>query len=212
MPSNKFITSLEELRALYEPALERAIQKQKSELDEPSLEFINDSPFLCLATTHPDGSTDCSPKGDPAGFVKVIDSKTIAIPDRKGNNRLDSLTNILANPKVGIVFLIPGRNETLRVNGRAKISVDKELLSRFEIEQPMFKGRYPTTAIVVDVDEVYFHCPKALIRSELWKTEIAPELSSYIKASSRQLGLSLSEDEIQENAKKYNEALKDRLY
>ncbi|MBI2519746.1 MAG: pyridoxamine 5'-phosphate oxidase family protein [Bdellovibrio sp.] len=208
MKFKKIISSEKQLREFYGAPNERSLLKQKDALDLPSKEFIQQSPFLCLATTNPNGSTDCSPKGDQPGFVKIVDDKTIVIPDRKGNNRLDSLVNIIHNPKIGLLFFIPGRNETLRVNGRAKICHDPEVLSEMS-----FKSKTPTVVVVVEIDEVYLHCPKALIRSDLWKRGVdIKDLKTYIKASRQQLGIELSEDEIAEKAKQYEESLKDTLY
>ena len=208
MNRNNIIETEEQLRELYEAPMERAILKQKSELDKPSKEFIQHSPFLVLSTISPDGFGDCSPKGDPEGFVEIIDDKTIAIPDRKGNNRLDSLVNITRDPRVGIIFFIPGRNETLRVNGNASISVDPELLSRLSMQ-----NKTPKVAIIVDVKEAYFHCPKALIRSDFWiKGANLKDLTTYIKAAKEQLGEDVTKEEISKLAKEYQESLKDRLY
>ena len=120
---------------------------------------------MTLSTVGPEG-LDCSPRGDPAGFVHVIDEKTLLIPDRRGNNRADSLRNILRDPRVALLFLIPGVGETLRVNGRAVISTEPALLERFP-----FRGTLPRTVIVVTAERVYFQCPKALVRSELWNPE-----------------------------------------
>jgi uncharacterized protein len=127
--------------------------------------MIEASPFMMLATSGPEG-LDVSPRGDPAGFVHVLDDKTLLIPDRRGNNRLDSLRNILSDPRVALLFLIPGVGETLRVNGRASISTAPDLLARFP-----FRGTLPRSVIVVEAERVYFQCPKALVRSELWNPE-----------------------------------------
>ena len=212
MKLNELVETEDQLRSLYPKPIQAALDKEKSQLDEPATEFIKGAPFLCLATMHPDGSADCSPKGDPNGFVKILDSKTIAIPDRKGNNRLDSLVNIIHNPKVGLIFLTPGRNETLRVNGHAKICTDEKLLAMFEVDDPKFKGRLPTTAIVVSIDEVYFHCPKALIRSQLWKPAEKPSLKSYIRTAGRVFEMDLTEEEIARKADEYEQGLSERLY
>lgn len=125
--------------------------------------FISLSPFLCLGTADADGKQDVSPRGDPPGFVAVLDDHTIAIPDRPGNKRVDSMSNIAVNPDVGIVFFVPGIEETLRLNGRAVLSEDAELLATMAV-----KGKVPKLAIVVSVEEVFFHCAKALKRSGLW--------------------------------------------
>ena len=140
-----------------------AYAKQIDRLDAYCHELIAASPILFMATSGPDGTCDVAPKGGPAGFARAVGEDRIVIPEGKGNNRLDTLVNILANPHVGLLFVIPGRNETLRVNGRATLTTDPEVL-----EQVPLGGRTPTLAIGVDADEVYTHCGKAFIRSELW--------------------------------------------
>jgi hypothetical protein len=124
--------------------------------------FIENAPFFALATSGPDG-LDCSPRGDPAGFVRVHDDKTLMIPDRRGNNRIDSLRNLIEDPRVALLFLIPGCGETIRVNGRAQICTDPELCKSFTME-----GKVPRCVIVVTVERCYFQCPKAIVRSKLW--------------------------------------------
>ncbi|HEX7241431.1 MAG TPA: pyridoxamine 5'-phosphate oxidase family protein [Longimicrobiaceae bacterium] len=156
------IASLDELTALYEPPSERAVLKQIDRLDEHCRAFIAASPFLLLATCGSRGA-DCSPRGDHPGFAQVADEKTLLLPDRRGNNRLDSLRNVVENPAVGLTFLVPGVNETLRVNGRARVSRDPALRERFRVG-----GKDPTTVLVVSVDEAFIQCAKALVRSELW--------------------------------------------
>jgi uncharacterized protein len=152
-----------QLRALFPPTHALAVQKCINRLDEHSIAFVTRSPFLCIGTQSPNGSADVSPRGDPPGFVKVLDSKTLLIPDRPGNNRLDTLSNIVANPKVGLLFMIPGFDDTMRINGSAKVSRDPALLSQLSVE-----GKTPTVAIVVNVQEVFIHCAKAFRRSKLW--------------------------------------------
>ena len=154
------------LRALFGETHEMARLKCLDALDTHARAFVARSPFVCLSTQDADGRADVSPRGDPPGFVAVLDERTLAIPDRPGNNRLDSLANILANPAVGLLFLIPGFDETLRVNGRARLSTDPALLGPMAVN-----GRVPTLAIVVAVDEVFLHCAKALRRSGLWDPE-----------------------------------------
>ncbi len=160
------IESEEQLRSCYGDTHEIAIKKSLGTLDRYCREFILRSPFLCLSTQHENGSADVSPRGDPSGFVKVIDDKTIAIPDRPGNNRLDSLSNIVSNPSVGLLFIVPGFEDTLRVNGRAFLSRDPELLASLAVN-----NRTPTLAIVVDVHEAFLHCAKAFRRSKLWRSD-----------------------------------------
>ena len=140
-----------------------AVQKFQISLGVHSREFIARSPFVCIGTQDLAGRADVSPRGDPPGFVRILDDKTLAIPDRPGNNRLDSLSNIVANPNVGLLFVIPGFDDTLRVNGTAKLTTDPTLL-----ETMVVNNRRPTLAIVVEVREVFMHCAKAFRRSHLW--------------------------------------------
>ncbi len=135
-------------------------------IDEHIARFISLSPFLVIGSNHPDRGTDVSPRGDAPGFVTVIDSATVMIPDRPGKNRLDTLSNITANPDVGLVFMIPGVEETARVNGRARIVTDEDLLGDFAVN-----GKIPRSAILIDVTEAYLHCAKALKRSKLWEDD-----------------------------------------
>jgi PPOX class probable FMN-dependent enzyme len=165
-PPAHAITTEAELRARFAMPGRLAVQKQLDRLDANCRRFIALSPFLCLATSRPDGLADNSPRGDAPGFVQVLDERTLAIPDRPGNNRLDSQTNIIHNPNVGLLFFIPGVTETLRVNGRATITADPLLLAGFEV-----RGRAPKIAIVVSVAEAFLHCSKALIRSRLWQAD-----------------------------------------
>ena len=160
------ITTEAELRARFTAPGRLAILKQLYRLDHNCRRFIALSPFLCLASARPDGLADNSPRGDAPGFVQVLDERTLLIPDRPGNNRLDSMANILHNPNVGLLFFIPGVTETLRVNGRARLTGSPELLARFEV-----RGRAPKAAIVVEVVEAFLHCSKALIRSRLWEDD-----------------------------------------
>ncbi len=162
---NFTVTSAEELAALYAAPHERVLKKELDHVDALGRAFIAASPFLVLATGSAKG-LDCSPKGDAPGFVHVEpDGKTLMIPDRRGNNRIDGLKNLVADPRVGIIFFAPGANETYRVNGRARISVDPRLRTRFAVD-----GKAPTTVMVVTVEQAFQHCPKALVRSNLWKS------------------------------------------
>lgn len=159
---NHLITNVGQLEALYGTPSERACIKEIDHLNEDYCAFVKAAPFVVLSSVGPEG-TDCSPKGDAAGFVSIVDSKTLVIPDRPGNNRIDNLRNIVADPRVSLLFLIPGVGETLRVNGNAKISVDPELLASFAVQE-----KPPRSVIIVTVNRAYFHCSKALVRSELW--------------------------------------------
>jgi hypothetical protein len=165
LSADEVISSEAALRARYRAPSELAIKKQLDHLDGNCRRFIALSPFLCLATAGEKG-TDNSPRGDAPGFVEVLDDRTLLIPDRPGNNRLDSLANIVRNPQVGLLFLIPGVTETLRVNGRARIITTPEILERFAVD-----GRTPATTILVETQEVFLHCSKALIRSRLWQED-----------------------------------------
>ncbi|GHC62920.1 pyridoxamine 5'-phosphate oxidase family protein [Neogemmobacter tilapiae] len=151
------------LRGLFEPTHTLAALKSLYHLDQHARDFITRAPFLCIGTQNAEGRADVSPRGDPAGFVRMLDDRTLAIPDRPGNNRLDTLANILATPSVGLLFLIPGFDETLRINGRALLSIDPAILEPMAVN-----GRTPKLAIVVQVAEVFIHCAKALRRSRLW--------------------------------------------
>lgn len=151
------------LRRLYPATHDLAIQKFQTQLGRHAQEFIRRSPFLCVGTQDMAGRADVSPRGDPPGFVRILDPSTLAIPDRPGNNRLDSLSNILANPMVGLLFVIPGFDDTLRVNGRARLTTDPDLMATMVVND-----RVPTLAIVVEVREVFMHCAKAFRRSHLW--------------------------------------------
>lgn len=156
------VNSLEELHELYGQPVPTAITKEVDRLVPLHVEYIEASPFVVLATSGPDGM-DCSPRGDPAGFVHVVDDGTLHLPDRRGNNRLDSLRNIVRDPRVGLLFLIPGIGVTLRINGRAALLTDAELRARYAMGD-----KVPATVIEVSIDTVYTQCPKALIRSKLW--------------------------------------------
>jgi PPOX class probable FMN-dependent enzyme len=163
MDGEAALGSQAELRARYGEPSGLAVVKQIDHIDAHCRRFIALSPFLCLGTSDPDGRQDVSPRGDLPGFVQVLDPRTLAIPDRPGNNRLDSLGNLTANPEVGLLFLVPGVDETLRVNGTASLSVDPDLLAAMAVN-----GKPAKAAIMVAVREVYFHCGKALKRSKLW--------------------------------------------
>ena len=156
------VTTAAQLDELYGAPLEAAVQKQADRIVAPGRAFIAASPFLILATSS-DAGVDCSPKGDAPGFAQLLDDRTLLIPDRPGNNRIDGMRNIIANPEVGIIFMIPGADVTYRINGKASISVDPDLLDRF-----LVKGKPPRAVIVVAVEEAFHHCPKAFVRSKLW--------------------------------------------
>ena len=161
-----------DLRALLGTPSEVAVKKQLARLDAHCRAIIAHAPFVLLATADAEGRCDVSPKGDPAGFVRVLDDTHLVVPDRPGNKRLDGMRNILANPRVGLLFLVPGRGETLRVNGRACITRDAELLAGLAVD-----GKMPSLAIGVVVEEVFIHCAKAFKRSGLWEPARWPDVS-----------------------------------
>jgi PPOX class probable FMN-dependent enzyme len=156
------ITSMEQLQSLYGEKMGASVIKEIDHINGAYSKLIEAAPFVAIATSGPEG-LDCSPKGDPAGFVHILDEKTLAIPDRPGNNRIDGFRNIVRDPRIALLFLIPGVGETLRVNGRASISVDPELMQSFAIN-----GKMPRCVLIVHVETVYFHCSKAIVRSKLW--------------------------------------------
>jgi len=160
------IASEDELRGNYGEPMDIALMKQLGKLDEHCKDFISRSPFLCIGTSAADGKADVSPRGDPPGFVQVLDDNTIFIPDRPGNNRLDTMSNIVANPDVGLLFLIPGFEDTLRVNGKATLVKDEKILERCAVNR-----KVPTMGIMVEINEAYLHCAKAVRRSKIWKAE-----------------------------------------
>ena len=156
------ITSIAELEALYGKPAGAAVTKEIDHLNGPYRTFIEKAPFVAIASAG-EGGLDCTPRGDPAGFVRIVDERTLLIPDRRGNNRIDTLRNIVETGRVGLLFLIPGVGETLRVNGRAHITTDPALCATFEMQRQI-----PKSLIVVEIDRVYFQCTKALVRSKLW--------------------------------------------
>lgn len=164
------VRSIEALYAVNGEPRDEIVTKHTSHLTPGLVEFLTKAPFFALATANADGSCDVTPRGDAPGAVVVLDERTIAIPDRPGNRRIDSMRNIVANPHVGLLFLIPAVDETVRVNGRATITTDPTLLATM----PM-KGKTPKLAIVVDIDEVYMHCARAFLRSGLWQPESWPD-------------------------------------
>ena len=166
----RIVTSRDELREIFKMPSERAVLKERRALDEHDRAFIAAAPFLLLATANAAGQCDVSPKGDAPGFVLVLDDRHLVIPDRPGNNRLDGMSNIVENPHVGMIFLVPGREETLRVNGRASTIRDEEILDRAAV-----MGKRPPVGIGVEVEECYLHCAKAFRRSKLWEPEQWPD-------------------------------------
>ncbi|WP_415953525.1 pyridoxamine 5'-phosphate oxidase family protein [Streptomyces sp. KLOTTS4A1] len=179
------IRTVEELRELIKVPDAPAAGKVRSTLHEYDRAWLARSPLCVMATADGNGWCDASPKGDPAGFVKILDDTTIAIPERPGNRRADGYLNILQNPRVGLLFVIPGRSDTLRLNGRAKLVKDAPFF-----EDMLVKGHRPTLAVIVEIEEVFFHCAKSFLRSatwkpETWEPESVPSTAQIAKATTR---------------------------
>jgi PPOX class probable FMN-dependent enzyme len=159
------ITTVEQLEAIYGQPMETSLVKEVASLTPEYRRLIEASPFVAFASAGPEG-LDCSPRGDLVGFVRVADDRTLLMPDRHGNNRIDTLRNIMRDPRVGLLFLIPGLGTTLRINGRAHLSVALDLLVSFTVE-----GKAPRSVVVIEIDTVYFQCARAIVRSELWNPD-----------------------------------------
>ena len=200
------IENVEHLRESYGAPSERALKKQLNRIDKHCRDFIARSPFLVIASADPSGRCDASPKGDAPGFVQVIDDTTLLIPDRLGNNRIDTLANLLARPGIGLIFFVPGINETLRVNGRACITTDPALLEPLAVD-----GKVPRSAILVTAEEIYFHCGKALIRSDLWNPDKQVRRSDF-PSLGRILADQIGGISVEESERYTAESYKTRLY
>ena len=200
------ITTLEQLDALYGEPVPAAIAKEIDYISDHYKAFIDKAPFVVVATVGPEG-LDCSPRGDPAGFVRVRDPKTVLVPDRRGNNRVDGLRNLVRDPRISLLFMIPGIGNTLRINGRAEISVDPELCASFAMH-----GRVPKCVLVVTAERVYFQCPKALVRSRLWSQEA--QIARSELPSTGEMLASLSKGAIDGEAydAAYPQRLKETIY
>lgn len=159
------IQSPEELKALYGDVSEASVAKVVSRLTDAYRQMIDSSPFVALATVGPEG-LDCSPRGDAGAVVRIEDERTLTLPDWRGNNRIDSLLNIVRDPRVALMFLIPGSNTVMRVNGHALVSVEPDLLESFTME-----GKHPRSVVVITIDEVYFQCARAVMRADLWNSD-----------------------------------------
>jgi PPOX class probable FMN-dependent enzyme len=159
------IATVEQLEAIYGQPNDASTVKVAGRVTLSYRLLIEKSPFAALATSGPEG-LDCSPRGDLPGFVRIHDDRTLMMPDRRGNNRIDSLRNIVRDPRIALLFLIPGSGSTLRVNGRAQVSVDPDLLASFKVQ-----GKAPRTVVVMTVDEIYFQCARAIVRSDLWNPD-----------------------------------------
>jgi hypothetical protein len=186
MPDIVEITTPEELTDLVGVPVPRVANKVRSCLHDVDRAWLARSPFCLIATSAADGRCDVSPKGDPPGFTLVLDERTVVVPDRPGNRRVDGFRNVLSNPHVGLIYLVPGREDTLRINGRARLVRDAPFFDALTV-----KGHRPTLALLVDVDEVFYHCSKAFRRSHLWQTDswepqAAPSRPVIAKAVERQ--------------------------
>ena len=204
-PFSDVVTSEEPLRAVLGYPSERAVGKQLAKLDQHCRAFIAASPFLVLGTSDATGRCDVSPKGDQPGFVLVLDDHHLAIPDRLGNKRLDGMRNILANPHVGLLFFIPGRDDTLRVNGRASVIRDEAILERMAVN-----GKRPPFAIGVQVEEAFMHCARSFMRSALWEAAKQPPPSS-VPSMSRMLWDQLPQRPAFASAEEYERDSRQRL-
>ncbi len=200
------INSIEELQVIYGDPVPRSLVKEIDFISEHYRRYIEAAPFVVVASCGPEG-LDCSPRGDPAGFVRVVDERTVMIPDRRGNNRIDTLRNIVRDPRVSLLFLIPGIGETLRINGRAEIRVDPSLLESFEIH-----GKLPRSVLVINVERVYFQCQKALARSGLWKPESRVPRSRLPSAGDILKDLSATDFDGAEYDRSYPEHMKKTMY
>jgi uncharacterized protein len=200
------IPDLASLRAHMGPISPLAARKVVHRLDGHCRHFIALSPFLVIATADADGKLDASPRGDPPGFVRVIDDTTLLLPDRPGNNRVDSLGNVTANPQVGLVFFVPGIDETFRVNGRASVTTEAALLGPCEVG-----GRVPKTGLLIAVEEAFFHCAKALKRSRLWAADAQVERSTF-PSLARVIGDQVAGVDVAEAEERIQASYRDKLY
>ncbi len=195
MHFTNMIETREQLRQVIpEPGpTSRAAIKDIDHIDDVCRQFIAASPFLVLSTRGSDGLMDMSPKGDPAGFVHVLDDKTLAIPDRLGNSRIDSFENLMTDPSVGLIFLIPGNGATLRVSGTASLTADPNLRARFEID-----GKPPKLVLIVDIQHAFMHCSKCMVRSKMWKPEGWPDQSEVPTLAQAMVAHGKLKDTVQE--------------
>ena len=200
------ITSLEELDTLYGSPRPPAIAKEIGYVSDHYRAFIDRAPFVIVATVGPEG-LDCSPRGDPPGFVRVRDQGTLLMPDRRGNNRIDSLRNLVRDPRIALLFIIPGIGNTLRVNGRAEITTDSDLLASFAMA-----GRLPRSVLIVSVERIYFQCPKALVRSRLWSQDAQIARSELPSTGAILESLSAGAIDGAEYDRAYPQRLKETLY
>lgn len=206
MSDSHHITTAEQLESLYGQPVFTALDKEVDHITPHYRQMIGASPFVVLSTVGPEG-TDCSPRGDPPGFVQVLDDRRVALPDRPGNNRIDSLRNIVRDPRVSLLFLIPGMGETLRINGEAVISADPDLMAGFAI-----RGKLPKSVLVVTVDRIYFQCQKALVRSRLWQADAQVDRASLPSAGDIIKELTSAEFDNRQYDADYPERMKRTIY
>ena len=200
------VTTHDELGEILGKPLERVATKDRPSLDETARDWLAASPFCLVATAGADGTCDVSPKGDPPGFTLVLDDTTIVIPERPGNRRADGFHNILDNPHIGLIYLLPGRGDTLRINGKARLVRDEPYFDRMVV-----KGHRPVLAVLVEIEQVFFHCSKAFLRSALWKPETwtpaaAPSRPQIAKALER------PDDSMEELERYYGPAYEQTIY
>lgn len=193
---SSIITTVEELERLYGVPNENSTVKEVDTITREYRRIIEVSPFAALATAGPEG-LDCSPRGDKPGFVRIHDERTLMLPDRRGNNRIDSLRNVVRDPRVALLFLIPGAGNTLRVNGRAHLSIDADLLASFAVD-----GKAPRSVLVMTVEAIYFQCARAIVRSDIWNPETYVDPKSL--PTPGQILAALSEERI--GGKAYDDA------
>lgn len=200
------VTTADELRELLGTPSDRAANKDRTRLHELDRAWLSASPFCLVATAAADGSCDVSPKGDPPGFAHVLDDTTIALPERPGNRRADGFRNVLSNPHVGLVFLVPGRTDTLRINGRARLVSDAPFFDELVV-----KGHRPVLALVVEVEQIFYHCAKAFLRSRLWDAASwgAVEVPSRAQISQ---ALERPEESVESLERYYGAAYEEGLY
>jgi hypothetical protein len=205
-PLSQRITDIEQLEAIYGDPLPRSLAKEIDHISDHYRAFIEKAPFVTVATCGPEG-LDCSPRGDPPGFVRVVDERTLMIPDRRGNNRIDSLRNLVRDPRISLLFLIPGVNETMRINGRAEIVVDPDLCASFSMQ-----GKLPRSVLVVTVERIYFQCQKALVRSRLWDAEAQIPRSELPSTGKMIEALSEQDFDGEEYDRNYPQYMKENIY
>ena len=201
------VTTRDRLRELIKPPIDLVRNKAIDRIDDICRRFIAASPFVMIATRGADGRLDVSPKGDPAGFVAVLDERTLAIPDRLGNNRLDTLENVLVHPEVGLIFVIPGHNDTLRVSGKGRIVRDAALQRRLAVN-----GKTPNLVLVVTVEEAFMHCSKCMIRSRLWRQDEWPDRSSVATLAEAMIAHAAPKESVGEMQAIIDDDRENRLY